>query len=282
MTVRLPYQAGAFYAGSAKALKKQVEDCFLHKYGVGQLPKVEEKGPKKIISLITPHAGFMYSGPVASHGFYSIAQDGRPDLVIILAPNHSGLGSGVSIMTDGIWQMPSGDVEIDSELAGSIQHASSIIDVDSKAHIFEHSIEVQLPFLQYIYGNAFKLVPICMMMQDLATSRDVGTAISAAITGRNALIIASTDMNHYESQRITESKDGLAIDAMLKLDEALLQSVVESHNISMCGYGAASAAIVASKKLGASKAQLLCHKTSGDISGDQTQVVGYTSITISR
>lgn len=280
--IRLPYQAGAFYASSAKSLKTQIEECFLHKFGPQQLPKVDEKGPRRIIALVNPHAGYMYSGPVAAHGYYSLSQDGRPDLIVILGPNHSGFGSGVSIMAEGVWRMPFGDVEVDSEFARGIQRASGFTDVDDAAHRYEHSVEVQLPFLQYLYGNTFKFVPVCMMMQDLEVSRDVGKAIAEAASGRNVLIIASTDMTHYEPQNRAESKDRHAIDAILKLDEGQLQSVVESRNISMCGYGPTSVAIVAAKSLGATKAQLLCYKTSGDITNDRSQVVGYASLSITK
>lgn len=280
--VRLPYQAGAFYASSSASLKAQIEECFLHSLGPQRLPRVEEKGPRNIIGLVNPHAGYMYSGPVAAHGYYALSQDGRPDLIVILGPNHSGFGSGISIMAGGVWRMPFGDVEVDSEFAGSIQRASKFADVDDSAHKYEHSIEVQLPFLQYLYGNSFKFVPICMMMQDLEVSRDIGKAIAEASSGRNMLIIASTDMTHYEPQNRAESKDRQAIEAMLKLDEAQLQSVVESRSITMCGYGPASAAIVAAKSLGATKAQLLCYKTSGDVTNDRSQVVGYASLKITR
>ncbi len=279
--IRLPCQAGAFYSSSADALKRQVEDCFLHRFGPGRLPKVETK-PRRLLSLICPHAGYMFSGPVAANGYYFAAQDGRPDTVIILGPNHTGYGSGVSVMLEGIWRMPLGDVEVDTELAEEVQRASELIDIDEAAHRFEHSIEVQLPFLQYVYNPTFKFVPICMMMQDLKTSRDVGEAIAKVASGRNILIIASTDMSHYEPHKVAEAKDRQAIDAILKLDESQLQSTVESRNISMCGYGPVSAAIIASKKLGVTRAQLLSYRTSGDITGDQAQVVGYASLAITR
>jgi AmmeMemoRadiSam system protein B len=279
--IRLPCQAGAFYSSSAGALKKQIEECFLHRLGPGNLPKIEA-GPRRLISLISPHAGYMFSGPVAAHGYHFAAEDGRPDTVIVLGPNHTGYGSGVSIMIEGVWRMPLGDVEVDTELASEVQRSSELIDIDESAHRFEHSIEVQLPFLQYVYGSTFKFLPICMMMQDLETSCDVGEAIAKASSNRNILIIASTDLSHYEPHKIAEAKDRLAIESMLKLDANLLQSTVESKNISMCGYGPVSAAIVASKKLGAAKAHLLSYKTSGDITGDQTQVVGYASLAITK
>ncbi len=279
--IRLPCQAGAFYEESSDALKKQVEACFLHKFGPGKLPK-EEGGSRRLISLMCPHAGYMFSGPVAANGYYFAAQDGRPDTVVILGPNHTGYGSGVSLMAEGVWRMPFGDVQVDSELAGEIRRASGLIDVDENAHRFEHSIEVQLPFLQYIYGQKFRIVPICMMMQDLETSRDVGEAIAKAASDKNVLVVASSDMSHYEPQKTAEAKDRLAIDAVLKLDAAELQSTVESNSISMCGYGPVSTAIIAAKKLGAMQSRLLAYKTSGDITGERSYVVGYASIVITK
>ena len=279
--IRFPVQAGYFYAGSASALKKQIEECFLHRFGPGKLPHVEE-GPRRIVSLISPHAGYVYSGPVAANGYYLAAQDGRPDTIVVIGPNHTGYGSGVSIMVGGTWRMPLGDVEVDAELARGVQRSSELIDIDEMGHKFEHSVEVQLPFLQYVYGSDFKIIPICMMIQDLETSRDVGEAIAKAFSGKNVLIVASTDMSHYEPHRSAEAKDRLAIDAILKLDARELQSTVESKGISMCGYGPVSAAIIASKKLGATQVQLLSYRTSGDITGDRSQVVGYASLAITK
>lgn len=277
--VRLPCQAGSFYAASEGSLREQIEACFLHDFGPGRLPRVREKGPRRVISLIVPHAGYMYSGAVAAKGFDYLAEDGRPDAIVLLGPNHTGYGSGVSIMMDGVWRTPLGDVRVDSELAKAIQRFSDFIDVDEGAHLYEHSIEVQLPFLQYVYG-AFPFVPICMMMQDLEVSRDVGRAIARAATGKNVSIIASTDFSHYEPQSIAETKDGSALDAIIRLDEAGLQKVVAARAISMCGYGPVSAAIVASKTLGAAKVVRLQYKTSGDVTGDKTRVVGYAAVAI--
>jgi AmmeMemoRadiSam system protein B len=277
--VRLPCQAGSFYAASEGPLREQIEACFLHEFGPGRLPKVRENGPRRVLSLISPHAGYMYSGSVASNGFYYLAEDGRPDAVVLLGPNHTGYGSGVSIMMEGVWRTPLGDVSVDVELAKEIQRFSAFLDVDEGAHLYEHSIEVQLPFLQYVYG-VIPFVPICMMMQDLEVSRDVGRAIARAVTGKNVSIIASTDFSHYEPQSIAETKDGAALDAISRLDEVGLQRVVEARAISMCGYGPVSAAIVASKELGAETAVRLQYKTSGDVTGDTSRVVGYASAAI--
>jgi len=201
---------------------------------------------------------------------------------VILGPNHTGLGSPVSLMAKGEWVTPLGRVEIDEVLAKEVFRASNIIDVDEVAHMNEHSIEVQLPFLQYIYGSGFKLVPICMGFQDLETSREVGRALGTVLRGKNAVLIASSDLSHYVPQRVAEEKDKMVIDAVLSLDEEVLQSRVRSHGISACGYGPISAVLVASKMLGARSAELLSYRTSGDITGDYSAVVGYCSIAISR
>ena len=280
--IRYPSQAGAFYAGSSESLKKQIESCFTHRFAVGVVPKVIEEGPRKILGLICPHAGYMYSGPVAANSYYRLALDGRADEFVILGPNHYGVGSGLAIMDGGVWHTPLGDVEVDGDLAKEIVRASGLIDVDGSAHQHEHSIEVQIPFLQYLYGSSFKIVPICFRMQDLESSREVGNTLAEVLIERNTVIIASTDMTHYESQRRAEEKDKKAIDAILKMDENLLYTTIESYNISACGYGPVIALVVAAKKLDAENAELLSYRTSGDTTGDKSSVVGYASISFSR
>jgi len=282
LKIRRPTEAGAFYAGSQQSLRTQIEQCFTHELGPGALPKVADQKLQKIMGLVSPHAGYMYSGPIAAHGFHRLAAEGRPDVVVLFGPNHTGSGSALAVMKEGVWRTPLGDVEIDAATADSILDASGIIDVDDSAHAFEHSIEVQLPFLQFIYGSSFKFVPICFLMQDLESSREVGSAVAKALLGKNAVVIASTDMTHYEPQKMAEKKDKAAIEAVLKLDEEQLYSTVEAYNISMCGYGPTIAAITAVKALGAKKAELLCYKTSGDIVGDYSAVVGYASIAFTR
>lgn len=281
MHVRYPSHAGTFYADSGKALRRQIEDCFLHRFGPGKLPKLKKNDRRRLISLISPHAGYIFSGPIAANGYYYAACDGKPTSIIILGPNHTGYGSGISIVTDQIWRLPFGDIEVDSKLAKEIQGSSSYTDIDDQAHRFEHSVEVQLPFLQYIYGS-FKFVPICMMMQDLTVCRDLGNAIAKVTYDKNVLIIASTDLTHYEPQEKATKKDQLVIDAILNLDEKALQTVVELNSISMCGYGPATVAMIAAKKLGATKAKLLSYKTSGDIINNGRSVVGYASLSMVR
>jgi AmmeMemoRadiSam system protein B len=280
--VRLPCQAGAFYEGTAQSLRLQIENCFLSSLGLGKLPEVSKTGLKRLVGLICPHAGYMFSGPVAAHAYYQLALDGKPDTVVLLGPNHTGYGSALATMNEGVWRTPLGDVEVDSQTANQIVHESRIVDIDESAQKEEHSIEVQLPFLQYLYGSEFKIVPICFLMQDLASAREAGQAVAKTIAGKNAVIIASSDMTHYESHSKAEKQDRLALKAVEALDEARFFSIIEEHNITACGYGPIVALITAAKVLGAKEAKLLCYKTSGDVIGDYSSVVGYAAMSFEK
>ena len=282
MKVRRPSQAGAFYEGTAEPLKKQIENCFLHELGPGKIPKVAKAGPRRVVGLVCPHAGYMFSGPVAAHAYYRLALDGKPDVVVIFSPNHTGYGSALAVMNEGVWRTPLGDVEVESETANQIVHESRIIDVDELAHRFEHSIEVQLPFLQYLYGSEFKIVPVCFLMQDLPSAREVGQTVAKVLTGKNSVIIASSDMTHYEPQERAAEKDRLALEAVEAMDEAKFYSIVETHRITACGYGPIAALITAAKILGAKEAKVLSYKTSGDVIGDYSSVVGYAAVCFTK
>jgi MEMO1 family protein len=202
--------------------------------------------------------------------------------VIILGPNHTGLGSGVSAMTEGEWITPLGDAPIDEELAREIVDGSDMIDVEDEAHRNEHSIEVQLPFLQFIYPRRFKFVPICMMLQDLQTSIEIGTAVMKAAERHNAVIIASSDWTHYEPQEVAVPKDKIAIQAALEMNEKTFQEVIEEKAVTACGYGPVTAMIHAVKLLGTKKGRLLSYHTSGDVTGDKSSVVGYAAATFEK
>jgi hypothetical protein len=224
----------------------------------------------------------MYSGPVAAHSYLALSEENKPDTAIILCPNHTGIGNALSLMGKGVWETPLGRVNIDDETSRAIFDASGMVDMDESAHAYEHSIEVQLPFLQYLYGSAIRIVPICMGLQDLEVSRNLGEAIAEATKSKNTVIIASTDMTHQESQQSASRKDRLVLDAIEAMDEERVQKTVESHRITMCGYGPVSAALVASKRIGADRAEILSYHTSGDITGDRGAVVGYASAKITR
>jgi len=276
--IRRPSQAGAFYAGTAESLKTQIENCFLHELGPGKIPEIVKEGRRRIVGFVCPHAGFMFSGAVAAHAYYKLALDGKPDVVFLFGPNHGGYGSGLAVMNEGFWRTPLGDVEIDSEFANQVVRESGIVDVDDSAHRIEHSIEVQLPFLQYLYGSEFKIVPICFLMQDLSSAREVGEAVAKVLAGRNGVIIASSDMTHYEPQESASRKDKMLLEALEAMDEAKLYSVIEAHRVSACGYGPIAALMTAARILGAKEAKLLCYKTSGDVIGDYSSVVGYAAV----
>jgi AmmeMemoRadiSam system protein B len=278
--MRKPAVAGSFYAGSSRELRHQIESCFKHDLGPGALPIIKEKNTRHILGLVSPHAGYNYSGPVASHGFSRIASEGAPEIIVILGLNHRAIGAPIAISKEKGWQTPLGSIETDLELGEQIVAASRWLQWDDTAHAWEHSLEVQLPFLQYIYGSDFKIVPINMLRQDLEVSRDMGQAIASSIKDKDAIIIGSTDFSHYESQSLASRNDQLAINAILDLSPQQLEKVVVTHDISMCGIGPVMAMLVACKQLGADKARLLRYATSGDITEDYSRVVGYASIEV--
>ncbi len=233
------------------------------------------------VAAVMPHAGYTYSGPVAAHGYYQLSLQPDPDTVVLIGPNHTGVGAAVAMEDRGFWETPLGTVEIDAGLAQAIQAEAPLVQVDYSAHAGEHSIEVQVPFLQIIFPR-FKIVPIVMLSQDLGTSREVGEGIARACKGREALVISSSDLTHYESQRSAERKDRLVLKAMETLDEDLLVNTVYRHGISMCGYGPVAASICAAKAMGASHGRILKYSTSGNVTSDFRQVVGYASVLFER
>jgi AmmeMemoRadiSam system protein B len=227
-----------------------------------------------------PHAGYIYSGHVAG-AVYSRLE--LPDRYIILCPNHTGLGAPLAIVGSGEWETPIGNATVDEELAESLKSFDPDLQDDASAHRFEHALEVQLPFLQFLAETKIRFVPITVGTSDLASLERLGDAMAATIRqadGRT-LIIASSDMNHYESDPIARVKDQKAIDRMLDLDAEGLYEVVHREEISMCGFGPATAMLTATKQLGATEAELVKYATSGDIFGERDQVVGYAGLIIS-
>lgn len=282
--IRNPAVTGAFYEADPDSLIKQIEGCFKHQLGPGRV--AESIGNSRLIkSIIAPHAGYMYSGPVAAHSYKKLAEDGLPETIIILCPNHTGMGSGVSTVTEGQWKTPLGLVDIDGEFAERLMGNAPIIDQDPVAHIQEHSCEVQVPFIQYLAqtaGKEFKIVPISMWMQDLVTATEIGNAV--AQTGkqldRDVVIVASTDFTHYKPHDIAYNNDHQVLDAIKALDEKAVMNRVEELNVTMCGFGPVNAAIIYSKQMGAEEVDVLKYATSGDITGDKSAVVGYAAAVI--
>jgi AmmeMemoRadiSam system protein B len=281
-TLRRPAVSGQFYEGDAEALRAQIKSCFLHPIGPRKLPEVNlHSHPRNIVGLICPHAGYLYSGPVAASAYFQLAQDGKPDTVVIMGPNHTGYGSALSIMREGTWQTPLGNVEVDTSMADAILEETTVVEADELAHRYEHSLEVQLPFLQYLYGSTFKIVPICFLMQDYDSAVEVGRALVEALDSSNTVVIASSDMTHYESAKSAAAKDQAALKAIIDLDAKRFYDTVEAQNITACGYAPITALITYAVGTSA-KAELLSYHNSGDITGDHSSVVGYAAVSLKK
>jgi hypothetical protein len=267
--IREPAAAGQFYPGSAQGLKNQIESL------------VDKKAIKTdVIACMLPHAGYMYSGKVAAE---TLSQVNVKDKIILLGPNHTGYGAPYSIMTEGVWKTPLGQLSIDSSLAKKILEKSKYLESDSTAHAYEHSLEVELPFLQY-FKSDFEIVPIAFLSDDLAALKSVGREIADVLKEENlkdsSLIVASSDMTHYEPQEVAQKKDKEAIQAILELNEDKLMEKIRRLNISMCGYAPVIAMLSLAKSLGAKNSKLVKYQTSGDVTGDKDAVVGYAGIII--
>ena len=266
--VRRPFVAGRFYPAQPDVLLHDIK---------GYL--AQEPGKVKAAGIVVPHAGYMYSGHVAGAVY---ARLDLPSRYIILCPNHTGMGKPLAIMTKGAWDTPLGQARVDEEMAEELLHSSKLISDDSDAHRAEHALEVQLPFLQAIQPR-FTFVPITVGIGSYDPLRALGEAMASVIVKQKerVMIVASSDMNHYESDAITRVKDHKAIDQILALDARGLFDVIVNEDISMCGYGPTVAMLTAAKMLGATSAELVKYATSGDISGDRDQVVGYAGVIVS-
>jgi hypothetical protein len=229
-------------------------------------------------AMVCPHAGLVYSGPVAG-AVYSRVQ--LPDTLLLVGPNHTGLGPPLSVYAEGSWSMPNGAVSIDQRLATDLLERCPQALADTEAHRFEHCLEVQLPFLQYFRPEA-AIVPVIMMSTELAVCRALGEAMAAVVleTARPVSIVASTDMSHYEPDAVARRKDRWAIDEILALDPVGLHRVVREKRISMCGFAPTVAVLFAALRLGAKQAKLVKYMTSGETTGDYHQVVGYAGVLI--
>ena len=277
--LRKPAVAGAFYPDNPEVLVKTIEDCFLDDFGVGEIPVMGKfEGLDYPINIMVPHAGYQYSGAVASHGYCKLVQNGFPEVFIILSPNHTGFGSEISVFNEGEWETPLGSVQIDSDFADTLISKSEIASADFTAHIREHSIEVQLPFLQY-FSNDFKIVPVTMGSQSFTASNDLAKAIfdTACELNKSYAVIASTDLSHFNNQEKANKVDGFVLEDISEMNEFKLFEEVIQYNITMCGYGPVMTTILVSKMSDKTDCEILEYKTSGDVTGDFTSVVGYAS-----
>ncbi|MBQ8018055.1 MAG: AmmeMemoRadiSam system protein B [Methanobrevibacter sp.] len=277
--LRQPAVAGSFYPNDPDKLKELIESSFLDDAGVGYVPELNSfDGSDYPINIMVPHAGYQYSGAIASHGYCEIVKNGFPEVFIIISPNHTGFGSEISVFNEGEWITPLGNIEVDSEFANKIIDSSDIASADFSAHLREHSIEVQLPFLQY-FSSDFKIVPITMGKQTFVTSNDLANAIFNAANELNKsyCVIASTDLSHFNNQEKANKVDGFVLEDIEEMNEFKLFEEVVQYNITMCGYGPVMTAISLSKRCGKNNSEILAYGTSGDVSGDFTSVVGYAS-----
>jgi AmmeMemoRadiSam system protein B len=286
--------AGFFYPANKEELENEISCCFADKKigpGLDSLPRRAKSSEnssqtnKLVECFVVPHAGYTYSGPVAAHS-YAGADDfllSRCDSfnVIILGPNHSGLGSGVALSPSDQWETPLGQVRVNRAISQEIMGSSAIIDSDALAHQREHSIEVQLPFLQMLARNQhFSFVPICLMLQDLESAQEIAESLFNVIKENKEpfLVLGSSDLTHYEPQRIANSQDQKLLAKIERLDLPSYYATLERNNISACGYGAIAVVMALSKKLGKTGATVLKYATSGDVTGQTDAVVGYSAV----
>lgn len=268
--LREPVVSGQFYPPTQDLIKKQIGSF---------LPKLREN-KSKVLAVVVPHAGYIYSGEVAVNVIAGIE---IPKNVILIGPNHTGIGPKVSIMPSGTWKTPMGSLEINESLAGSLIENSKLFSKDQSAHSYEHSLEVELPILQY-FSQDFKIVPIILSSLKFDEITDIAEAISKAIKEGDLkddiLLLASTDMTHYETEEDAARKDKLAIEQILKLDAKALLDAAINNDFSMCGKDPTAVIIETSLRLGAKEARLIKYETSAKASGDHDQVVGYAGLII--
>jgi AmmeMemoRadiSam system protein B len=271
--IRQAYAAGRFYPATSQGIHKQIE-----------LLSTEQKamaGHKEAIACLLPHAGYIYSGQAALD---VLSQIEIKSTLIILGPNHTGMGEPFSIMEEGVWEMPDGWLTLNSALARRLLDTCGLLRPDTLAHQFEHSVEVELPLLQY-FKKDFNFVPIVIRSSDFKSCQQLGLDIASAVKNahveKDVLIIASSDMTHYEEAQQAKRKDSQAIEAIEALDESVLWSRVHELDITMCGYAPATAMLSAAKALGAKRGELITYRNSGDTTGDYSTVVGYAGIIIS-
>ena len=264
---RLPIASGSFYPGN----KEQLEEALK-----ALIDDTQEK--QRALGVISPHAGYVYSGPVMGRVFSRIEV---PGTVVIMAPNHTGGGTPYSIWPDGTWRTPIGDTQIDEELVTEILDSCELIEKDTAAHVNEHSAEVILPFLQY-NNPQVKIVVIVIRSRNFEDLRIIGKSIGSVLnkTKPETLVVASSDMTHYESQKSAETKDQNAIKEIVALREKGLYEVVRDLGISMCGVSPVISMMACSKERNAEKAELISYATSGDVTGDHDNVVGYAGVII--
>ncbi len=277
MPVRKPAVSGQFYPSDPGELSNLIDECYAHRLGPGKAPPAAAT-EADVVAVVSPHAGYVYSGPVAARSYYHVSSLRDPDLAVVVAPNHYGVGSGVSTYGEGEWETPLGRMRVDREASAELIDQASVVSVDPGAHRLEHSLEVQLPFLQKLYGDSVPLLPISLLFQDMGTAEAVASALSRVLRGRRAVLVASSDLTHYEAPAAAKEKDMALLDQVLKMDVRGFYATLERLNVTACGYGPIATVMLTARSLGLTKPELLGYATSGDASGDNVQVVGYGAL----
>ena len=282
--IRPPAVAGMFYADSAAELRQEIRECFLSPLGPGRLPETVVDGKRTLRGLMCPHAGYRYSGAAAAHAYARLAEDGAPETVILTGPNHRAIGAPIAIVSHGAFKTPLGEVPIDTTTAEAIKEQAPFVREDENAHLSEHSLEVQLPFLQTVAPHAH-IVPIVFGRvysdrETVETLKKLGKVLASLLgdPAHHRLLLASTDLMHYVPRDEAYRMDEIALQAVREVDGERLMAEVFRHDISMCGVMPTAVMLFALRHLGITRGEVLCHYTSGDVPGADTRhVVGYAA-----
>ncbi|MHA1304427.1 MAG: AmmeMemoRadiSam system protein B [Candidatus Heimdallarchaeaceae archaeon] len=279
MTTRRAAVAGMFYPQNKDSLLHLIEESFRSPVGPQQLPSATKEKDEQTPFYVAPHAGYIYSGPIAAWTYFDLSKYTKPDTVVILGPNHYGIGPDIATVERvDEWETPLGKVRINKDLIEELTELDSDLRKDDRAHEKEHSIEVQLPFLQYIFNNEFDIVPIAMTYQRHESSIKLGKTLAEICKNRNIVIIASSDFTHQEPYEQAKNKDLKIIQAIEQMDSILMYKIKEDLYVTMCGAGPIAATIQASLDTNRLTAKKLKYASSGDTAGDKYRVVGYGSI----
>lgn len=277
--VRMPVVAGRFYEGKVELLNDRIRNCFIGSHGPGNLPEGDPGNIRQLKAVIAPHAGYMYSGMAAAHSYLRIFEDGKPDHIVILGPNHYGVGARAAVCNDN-WETPLGIIRFDTELGSAIVEENEHASNDCVAHSSEHSIEVQVPFLQYMFGDDVSFVPISIKDPTYEICESLGKTIASIAQDKDILVIASSDFTHFESADSALKKDNQAMEYLEFLDPKGFIDFVRGHRISICGAGPIAVAMVFAKERGATRFNVLKYTNSGDATGNYSDVVAYVAAEI--
>lgn len=289
MKIRTAAVAGSFYAGKQETLETEIKTCFKSPLGPGKIQAVNSKPLSKPTVLVVPHAGFMYSGPYAAHAYNRLASLGTPKHVVLIGPNHRGIGATLALDDHDGWETPLGVVKTHSDIRHCLASNLSSLQHDGTAHVREHSLEVQLPFLQFLFGSDFKITAIITKTRRYEQLAVLGRQLARCMRGENAVLLLSTDFNHFEGDKVSREKDKFAIDAIMAMNAEGLLDEVSNRNISMCGAGAVAIGIEFCKEhlaisgnidtsVESKLPELLAYGNSGEITGDKRRVVGYGAL----